>query len=135
MTAIADTAGPLGAASAVALKSIPVSFAYASSVTLDVLASNMFAMSNAMAGNMAVTLNNGVKGLSGVIAVLQDATGGRTLSFVTPGWTQMMDAKITSFIDTNFTAPSLPSLVAYDFETIAGSNFVFFSIFSAKLLA
>lgn len=64
----------------------PTAFAYAASVTLDVspdTGSPMFAMSDLMTGDMALTLSGGEDGCSGVIAITQDSGGGNKITGVT----------------------------------------------------
>lgn len=68
----------------------PATFAYAANVTLDVGAKADHVMSNTLTGPMAVAFSNVAAGRKGFIAVKQDGTGSRAVSFTMPGgYTQL----------------------------------------------
>ena len=66
-----------------AIKTTPLAVAYAASVALDVAEDNDFSI-DALTGDVTISWTNPAAGRSGKIELLQDATGGRTLTINVP---------------------------------------------------
>ena len=68
---------------------VPSAFAYSATVTLNTTTHLNWAMSDDLTGNLAITLSNGAAGRRGTVAVRQDGTGSRTVSFTATGATMV----------------------------------------------
>ena len=107
----------------------PLAVAYAANVTLDVSARNDFQIAP-LTGNITIAFSGQAAGKSGIIWVEQDATGGRTVTFTTPGsHTLRRDENISDLVAK--ATPSTQTRYAYLFYTINGVNYL--EITKAKL--
>src|SRR6185503_4815575 len=87
-------------------------FAYAASVTLDTSAHTIFDQTDSMSGNLAVTLSNGAGRKSGSVKVVQDGTGGRTVTFTATGATMVNLGGSVSLTASTY------SIIFYEFSTV-----------------
>ncbi len=99
----------------------PLATAYASTLSLDVAARNDHDV-GALTGNITITLTNGVDGCSGVVDVVQDGTGGWTVSIVASGRTVKHDVNVTDLVAA--TAAGAITQYPYMFRTIGGTAYL-----------
>jgi hypothetical protein len=108
----------LGRVTVDTIVSPPTAVAYASAITLDVSAENSFTI--ALGGSPIVTFTNMLAGSSGSVAVRQDATGKRTVTFVAAGWNVYRDSAGSDLLPAQ--APNAITVYSYRFEVVAGVN-------------
>lgn len=122
-----------GGVTASQFRSIGDTFTYAASRDLDVGANNNHRMSNALAGDMALTLLNGQEGDAGAILIKQ-GTGGaehKITSISAAGRTTQMHATSQGKVNTaELLTDDAFSALLYSFDTVAGSALLFVSTVS-----
>ena len=88
---------------------------YAAVLTLDVSAHRDFEV-GALTGNCAITLVNGADGSEGLINVVQDTTGGRTVTIAATGRTVVRSTSLGSL--TALATASAQTIYWYRFHTV-----------------
>jgi hypothetical protein len=102
--------------------STPLPVTYAASLTLDVAANNDFAL-GALTANLTLAFANAAPGRQGTIAVRQDGTGSRTVTFTAPsGYTLVRDLLVADLQPQ--AAASTLTLYSYVMFAIATNNFL-----------
>lgn len=123
-TLAAGVAGTVGRLTADAFLEAPTGFAYAANISLDTSIKNDFVATGALTGNTTITFQNSATGHQGFIAVRQDATGNRTVTFASAaGYTIMRDAGTANLQP----APGANAITIYTYTHVmlAGSPVLF----------
>lgn len=111
-------------------------YAYAPSVDIAVAFSSAHTITDALSGDIALDLDGGVDGHTGLIAMRQDGLGGRSIVAITAaGRTVLMTANLSVLNTPEFLTPDAATLLTYDFQTIAGVAFVIIGIAPTKAIA
>lgn len=123
-THAAGQALTLGRVTVDAILEAPTVVAYASTVTLDTSIKNDFVIGS-LTGNIAITLSNPAAGRQGLIAVRQDATGGRTVSIAASGYTNYRDINTPDLAAAS--GVSTITVYAYAMVVVGGVNMLLLS--------
>jgi hypothetical protein len=92
-------------------------FAYSSSVTLDVRERNNWQMLDCLSGDTTLTLTNGADGYGGRVLFVNDGSGGHVVSFVAAGRTVLVSG----------TQPAAPDAVfetTYEYASVDGTGYL-----------
>lgn len=95
---------------------------YASSVTLNVAASNDFVIGT-LTGAISISFSNSAAGKQGVIIVKQDGSGGRSVTLNAPSTFTIVKDSNLSDLSASSSANSL-TMYAYSMFTAGGSNYL-----------
>lgn len=123
-TLAAGQAGVAGRLTVDAVIEAPTTFAYASSYAIDPSIKNDFAASGTLTGNITFTFTSMAAGQQGFLAVRQDGTGGRTVTFTAPGgWTIYRDTGTANLQAAS--AANAVTVYTYAFVAVGGLNMLF----------
>jgi len=124
ITLVPGVAGAVGRLTVDAILETPTSFAYAANVALDVGVKNDYVCSGTLTGNITFTFTNAANGRQGLLAVKQDGTGGRTVTFTAPaGWTAFRDSNTANLAAAS--GANAITLYSYAFLSVGGTQMLF----------
>lgn len=116
-----------------AILETPTGFTNTGSINLDVSIKNDFVINTGgMTGNLTLTLINPANGRQGIIAVRQDATGSRTITFSVAGYTLYSDPGTPDLQPSP--TPNSITIYTYALLQVGGASIAYFSKITPALV-